>query len=546
MITATIRDYPVIIPYQVDFQTTTVGKHIRQTKRHVIWRFGFSHIPSVLAGKKGVACRGMEIEVTLVWSIASGKHLLYLNNGLVYQSAPSSGLKVIPTSKFEHTFNVPENVIPGGHVIHIIAWAMGTGSHSTLDKQFKLFFDGQSYNNFCPIYLLGSPRMMMKNEIALNKAKEKLRRISEGGGNDDFGSQNSPIDPPGANMGDRPRWTNNTIQGGYNGGRDQIRPNMPLPPRGSSFHEMKSGIGYAQRRPSAPDLLSREFAKSDEEENIMLAQARINSFRDLRAEQERARSGMYPQSEREQEKFVAQAKVNSFRDMSGDHMSIPSFARPPASPIHRAPPARNPLNLQSVQEGIDLLDVNPRPDVGRGMVRSSSNVTLDTAIQSPDDDLLSLATDYSHLNPNPSWQTQQNISFRLQRPPVYADTAAGDLIQPSPSMSNQSFYGNISGQSVDGFGRQAPPVQPMNFAGRHMSYSQQEQRQQQQQQQQQQQIPQRQQYVHQQQATNPTQQSQQQSVGPQFSSNMSFTAAPPPTFESLNAAFAPSPSVAGN
>ena len=37
-------EYPILIPYQIDFQTRTIGKHISLTKRFCIWRFGFAHV----------------------------------------------------------------------------------------------------------------------------------------------------------------------------------------------------------------------------------------------------------------------------------------------------------------------------------------------------------------------------------------------------------------------------------------------------------------------------------------------------------------------
>ncbi len=37
-------EYPILIPYQIDFQTRTIGKHISLTKRYCLWRFGFAHV----------------------------------------------------------------------------------------------------------------------------------------------------------------------------------------------------------------------------------------------------------------------------------------------------------------------------------------------------------------------------------------------------------------------------------------------------------------------------------------------------------------------
>ena len=37
-------EYPILIPYQIDFHTGTIGKHISLTKRFCVWRFGFAHV----------------------------------------------------------------------------------------------------------------------------------------------------------------------------------------------------------------------------------------------------------------------------------------------------------------------------------------------------------------------------------------------------------------------------------------------------------------------------------------------------------------------
>lgn len=41
-------EYPILIPYQIDFQTQTIGKHISLTKRYYLWRFGFAHVSSII------------------------------------------------------------------------------------------------------------------------------------------------------------------------------------------------------------------------------------------------------------------------------------------------------------------------------------------------------------------------------------------------------------------------------------------------------------------------------------------------------------------
>ena len=574
------RDYPVLIPYQVDFSTKTVGRHIRQTKRHCVWRFGFAHIPSILSNKTGVQCRGIEIEIHLVWSVASGKQIVYLNDIAVFQTASSSSLTVMPSQRFEHSVYVPETILPGGHIIHITAWALGFGSRAALDKQFMMTFDGQDYNHFYPIYQIGSRHMMERYTIALEKARAKISRdpngsnisaadsksISQASGADNMVGSNSIV-------GDRPRRKNNQSSQGVTDSNSDSNANywqrssIPLPPRSPArTYNKQNYTGAANRNnneypinrtysgASAPelDLLSGEVAKDDLEEEMLIAKARLNSLRDLKRRKEQAESNAYAsnifaRNGQEEAKLMAQARLNSFRDLRGDDMSVPSFARPPTHTINAVNRHQRPSHLQSVQEGQDLLDVDEPFHQAPGLVRSPSNLTLDTAIKTPEDDLMSMASDvYSHLDPHQNWKTQQNLSFRLQKPPVYADTAAGDLIQPTPSTSTQSFYGGAQNGTASGYrSSQATPQSAMNYAGRHMAYPSQaeayrqtQNRQYQQQQQQQQQ--------YQNWNTSSQRQSFTSPTNPGMSSNMSFTAAPPPTFETLNEAFAPSPSVAGN
>jgi hypothetical protein len=68
---------------------------------------------------------------------------------------------------------VPEEIVPGGHVIHITAWALGFGSHGSTDNQFSMTLDGQNYRDFYPMYKLGSPEMRNKYSVALEKRGKK-------------------------------------------------------------------------------------------------------------------------------------------------------------------------------------------------------------------------------------------------------------------------------------------------------------------------------------------------------------------------------------
>lgn len=66
--------YPV---YQIEFTCVASGKHIAATKRRLKWRFGFPNQDALSNGKTGIDCRGEEHEVSVVWSVTSGKKTDY-------------------------------------------------------------------------------------------------------------------------------------------------------------------------------------------------------------------------------------------------------------------------------------------------------------------------------------------------------------------------------------------------------------------------------------------------------------------------------------
>lgn len=492
--------YPVLIPYKIDFSTRTVGKHIRQTKRHVNWRFGFAHIPSLLQGKTGISCRGIEMDLHVIWSVASGKHEMYLNGQLVHHKLHSK-IAVIPTQKFDYSVNVPENIIPGMHVMHVTAWALGFGEHAN-ENQFRFEFDGENYQDFFGIYELGLANMMFEYSKPLDIARKKLSQREIIDGKSDGSSISDILDG-------RPR-RSMTANSEENQSSDVQYWKEPIVSllfqRHNSLSDSRSGSVS-----SSLGFKTQDVATTDDDERRLIAEARALSLRELEETRRKRRD------EEEEQRQLAQARLNSFRDLnkSNDDMTVPSFAKPPTSRPHQ------PLNsmgggLQPVEEDKDLLDLDfNHTSSSTNLFRTQSSVTLDTALRDDfgigpsltNDDDMSLASEtYSHLDPKKNWKTQQDVSFIFQRPPVYADSLAGDLIQPSSSFSTSaSFYGNTS-----------PNYQPpMMYAGRHMGYDQNTA----------------------QKLGNPT---YPQSVpGPRPKTPPNFQAPPPPTFAVLNEAFGP-------
>jgi len=68
---------------------------------------------------------------------------------------------------------------------------------------------------------------------------------------------------------------------------------------------------------------SSDAANTDDEEAILLEQAKMLSLRDLRVQQEQAQSGTFAKDGQEEERFMAQARLNSFRDLRHEHSGHP-------------------------------------------------------------------------------------------------------------------------------------------------------------------------------------------------------------------------------
>jgi len=130
--------------YQIDFAKSSKGKQISKTKRRISWKFGFMNEDAISAGRSGVECRGEEYEVTLIWSITSGKRVVLFNGDEVHYSLrPREG-------KFQYQWTMK-----GGHTIKIVGHALALNKRHNW-RQFDLLIDGLSYFDFRKIYELGA------------------------------------------------------------------------------------------------------------------------------------------------------------------------------------------------------------------------------------------------------------------------------------------------------------------------------------------------------------------------------------------------------
>lgn len=94
-------------------------------------------------GETGTACRGEEHDVTLVWSVTSGKRLVLFDGQEVHYSHSRSGI-------FDFSWTMR-----GNHVLKIIAHASPPLSPTPGFRQYDFFVDGQSFFSFPKLYRLG-------------------------------------------------------------------------------------------------------------------------------------------------------------------------------------------------------------------------------------------------------------------------------------------------------------------------------------------------------------------------------------------------------
>lgn len=129
--------------YAIDFTAVACGKRIANTKRRVRWRFGFANPDALAAGETGTACRGEEHDVTLVWSITSGKRLILADGQEVHYSNSRSAV-----IDFSWTMR-------GNHVLKVVAHATAPMSAEPNFRQYDFFVDGRSFFSFPKVYRLG-------------------------------------------------------------------------------------------------------------------------------------------------------------------------------------------------------------------------------------------------------------------------------------------------------------------------------------------------------------------------------------------------------
>lgn len=106
-------------------------------------RFGFANPEALANGETGTACRGEEHDVTIVWSITSGKRLVLADGQEVHYSNNR-------TNVFDFSWTMK-----GNHVLKIVAHASPPIQANPGFRQYDFFVDGQSFFTFSKVFRLG-------------------------------------------------------------------------------------------------------------------------------------------------------------------------------------------------------------------------------------------------------------------------------------------------------------------------------------------------------------------------------------------------------
>jgi len=131
------------VPYQIDFTAIAAGKRVSSTKRKIRWRFGYANQQAMSDGLTGTDCRGEEHDVTIVWSITSGKRQISMDGREIHYSTNRAGLL---------DFNWQTK---GNHVIKVTCHAAPPMTAQPGFRQYDLSVDGQSFFTMPKVFQLG-------------------------------------------------------------------------------------------------------------------------------------------------------------------------------------------------------------------------------------------------------------------------------------------------------------------------------------------------------------------------------------------------------
>jgi hypothetical protein len=150
------------IPYQIDYAVHNTAKTLGFSKKKVTFKFGFANESSIRQGLNGPACRGSEHELIFIWSLATGKRQLLLDNKDVHYS--ESGQNGWTTDRaWQHSFSLRDST---GATFRIHFSSQPASKEIPNSRPFDLRIAGISYFRFNQIYQLGTPEMSVGHQNA--------------------------------------------------------------------------------------------------------------------------------------------------------------------------------------------------------------------------------------------------------------------------------------------------------------------------------------------------------------------------------------------
>lgn len=132
--------------YQVDYAALNCGKIVKQSKRHIRFKFGYTNVDALSDGRTGQECRGSEHEISITWSLSSGKQAIAFDQHEVYFDVGDS-------TKISHRWKDQL-----GHTLEVKAHAANMSTKSNPDpdwKQYDLIVDGVSFFRMPKIFQIG-------------------------------------------------------------------------------------------------------------------------------------------------------------------------------------------------------------------------------------------------------------------------------------------------------------------------------------------------------------------------------------------------------
>mmetsp|Transcript_24985 Transcript_24985/g.54779 ORF Transcript_24985/g.54779 Transcript_24985/m.54779 type:complete len:575 (-) Transcript_24985:220-1944(-) len=131
------------LTYQIDFSAIAAGKRVSSSKRKIRWRFGFANQRALANGLHGTECRGDEHDVTIVWSVTSGKRQIMMDGKEIHYSTNRAGV-------LDFSWQTK-----GNHVIKVTCHAAPPMSAQPDFRQYDLSIDGQSFFTMPKVFQVG-------------------------------------------------------------------------------------------------------------------------------------------------------------------------------------------------------------------------------------------------------------------------------------------------------------------------------------------------------------------------------------------------------